>query len=189
MCNKITCVRLEAASSYKVHAHSISLNTVPEMLTKMLTLNLSLNNVCEMLMKLKQSSQEHVHHCSKVVIKAKKFKYVRTFVKTSWAMKSGDIISLFFGCAGLIFSVATFLWGVYVYRKQQGYSCVCRWQCTAYLSSCFGRPCTAQKRSACPAHFNTSHLHVKEMWVWYAKGLAKTCKIFVDAVTTSQSKI
>ena len=81
-------------------------------------------------------------------------------------METGDIISLFFGCAVVMLSLATLLWAVYVYRRQQGYSCVCRRRCTSCLSSYFGLPCTAPKRSSCPEqHFNTSHIRVRETWV------------------------
>ena len=84
-------------------------------------------------------------------------------------MESGDIIALFFGCASLIFSVATFLWGVYMYLRQKGYYCIGWRKCTYCLQPCFGVPCRAPRHCSCGEHyFNTSHLsshHVKETWV------------------------
>ena len=84
-------------------------------------------------------------------------------------MESGDIITLFFGCASLIFSVATFLLGVYVYLRQKGYYCIGWCKCTYCLQPCFGVPCRAPHHCSCgERYFNTSHLpshHVKETWV------------------------
>ena len=76
-------------------------------------------------------------------------------------METANIISLFFGCTGVLLSLATLLWAVYVYQRQQGYSCVCR-QCCRSCLSCF-RPRTAPKRSE--QHFNLCHIRVRETLV------------------------
>ena len=76
-------------------------------------------------------------------------------------MEIANIISLFFGCAVVLFSLATLLWAVYVYLRQQGYSCVCRQRCRTCLP-CFG-PRTAPRRFE--EHFNVRHIRVRETLV------------------------
>ena len=104
--------------------------------------------------------------------------HIRQVLWPGWSNGIWRYYCIIFSCASLIFEVATFLRNVYVYLRQKGYSCLCHHKCTSCLWPCMAADCSslADTDDYINKSWLSSHLHVKEMWVWLLKLFLNTCK-------------